>query len=58
MSNLAFDTEDIFMEIMDDNTGVKKFIDEAKGMVKAESNTYMGYKYSHNSNYSRRKLKK
>lgn len=58
MSNLAFDTEDIFMEIMDDNTGVKNFIDEAKGMVKAESNTYMGYKYSHNSNYSRRKLKK
>lgn len=57
MSNLVFDTEDVFMEVIDDNTGVKRFIEDAKGMIKAESNTYIGYKYGQKSSYSRRKLK-
>ena len=56
MSNLVFDTEDVFMEVIDDNTGVKKFIENAKGMIKAESKIYTGYKYGQNS-YYRRKLK-
>ena len=56
ISNLVFDTEDVFMEVIDDNTGVKRFIEDAKGMIKAESKPYIGYKYGQNSSY-RRKLR-
>lgn len=57
MSNLVFDTEDVLVQVIDGNTGVKRFIEDAKSMIKAECNTYIGYKYGQKSSYSRRKLK-
>lgn len=57
MSNLVFNTEDVSVEIIDDNTGVKRFIENSKNMIKAEHKSYIGYKYSKKNSYLRRKLK-
>lgn len=48
--NIMFDTKDVDVEILDDGTGIEKFMKDAKGLVKEKTyaktfNASYGYKY-------------
>lgn len=62
--NVLFETSDVKIEVLDDDTGIEKFLKSAKEMVKNESSTYSsshsynGYPYSQKKDESPKKAER